>query len=100
MTKRPTYPKSTCCIPGCTRWSRKFPGEWLCGRHWGMVPRRCRRALNKVWKARHDLWAFDAATPRSQVHEDELKLWRRLDRLAERLWAHARRAVILRDAGL
>lgn len=56
--------------------------------------------MNKVWKTRHDLWVYDAATPRSEVPEAEFKLWRRMDRLADSLWAHAVRRVVLREAGL
>ncbi len=80
MTERPIYPKSTCCAPGCPRWSRMYPGEWLCGRHWKMVPRRLRRALRVLWKRRP--WTM------------------RDGRLETRLWAHARRRVILQEAGL
>lgn len=80
MAERPTYAKSTCCILGCPKWSRKFPGEWLCGRHWRMVRKSCRAALNTLWRrsirTMHDY------------------------RLERRLWAHAVRQVSLREAGL
>lgn len=96
MTDRPTYPKSTCCIPGCPRWSRRFPCEWLCARHWKMVPRRCRRALNKVWA---DWGAMPHVLTDVEKGEQRARWWR-FERLDRRLWAHARRRVVLREAGL
>lgn len=88
MTERPTYPKSTCCIPGCPRWSRKYAAdvEWICGRHWRAAPRRVRRALSKLWRE----WE-----PRL-AREPGDRAWR----LNDRLWQHLKRAVILREAGL
>jgi hypothetical protein len=96
MTERPTYPKSMCCIPGCAHWSRRFPGEWLCARHWRMVPARCRRALQKVWRE----WGAMPHTFSEVPKGDERLRWLRFHRLDQRLWAHARRAAILRSAGL
>jgi hypothetical protein len=92
---RAVYEKSTCCIPGCASWSRRFPGEWLCARHWKMVPRRCRRALNKVWAE----WGA-MPTSHDDVDPAQVSRWKRLWNLDKRLWAHARRAVVLREAGL
>jgi hypothetical protein len=96
MTARRTYPKSTCCIPGCPRWSRLFPGEWLCARHWRMVPRRCRGALRKVWAALRDMPGPESTRGGSP----ERLRWARYRSLDRRLWDHAVRRVILQEAGL
>lgn len=99
MTERQTFPKSTCCIPGCPRWSRKFEAgcAWICYRHWRMAPRRCRRALTKAWRARNDALSRWRGSERTDEVRD---LWNRLDRLSERLWTHMTRRVILQEAGL
>lgn len=86
MRERPTYPKSTCCIPGCPRWSRKFPGEWLCARHWRMIPLPRRRVLRRSWQ-RERQCQFGIAGDRAYLS-------------AQRLWARAKRFVIFREAGL
>lgn len=98
MTERPTYPKSTCCIRGCPRWSRKFPGEWMCGRHWRAIPPRCRRAFNKTRAQLNDLYSIWQG--RTNWTAETSAQWGKADRRLERLWAHARRLVILREAGL
>jgi hypothetical protein len=97
VTARPTHPKSTCCIPGCPRWSRRYPSEWLCGRHWRIVPARLRRALRKAWRALRDAysrWQGNTAT------KDVWRLTMRLQRVERRLWGHAKRRVIMFEAGL
>jgi hypothetical protein len=100
MTERPTYQKSTCCIPGCPRWSRKFPPgeEWICARHWRAMPRRCRRALLKVWQRLRDLYSVYEGrtnwTPLLAHRYDQA------ERLSGRLWDHGKRRVILGEAGL
>lgn len=97
MAERRTYPKSTCCVPGCPRWSRKFPHEWLCGRHWKMVPRRYRRALNKVWARLTEIYLTNQP---DGPHGAARVAWERAEVLGDRLWSHATRAAILREAGL
>lgn len=38
-----TPPPAVCEVPGCTNCSQRFAGqEYLCSRHWPMVPRRLR----------------------------------------------------------
>jgi hypothetical protein len=90
------FAKSTCCVPGCPRWSRLFPGEWMCARHWRMAPLRVRRALRKVWAALRDM----PGPERTKGGSPERLGWARLSRLDRRLWAHAKRRVIFRAAGL
>ena len=49
------YPRSTCFMPGCRRWSTRFPGEWVCADHWRDVPRNLklvRTRMTKRWRAR------------------------------------------------
>ena len=94
MTERRVFPRSTCCVPGCPRWSRRFPGEWLCAAHWRMVRPILRRALNRVWRKQGDLMTFSQWTKRQY---DE---WQRLDRLHLKLWPRAVRSAVMRSAGL
>lgn len=96
MTERPTYPKSTCCIPGCQRWSRKFPGEWLCARHWRMIPRARRAVLNRAWKR----WNAAYSAYEAQQEKRPWQSAMRAERSAQRIWARAKRFVIFREAGL
>lgn len=96
MTEHPTYERSTCCVAGCPRWSRRFPGEWMCARHWRMIPGRCRRALLKVWAEWKTMPTYFSEVPKGDLR----RRWARLAWLDGRLWAHAKRAVILREAGL
>lgn len=74
-----------------------FPGEWLCGRHWKMAGRRLRRALRKVWIELGDL---DIANRTRVLSIDEGRRMGRLRELEPRLWAHAKRRVIIKEAGL
>lgn len=97
MTERPTYPRSTCCILGCPRWSRRYPGEWMCGRHWKMAPRRLRSALRKVWA---EFGAMPTSWSATVPGSPERLRWVRLYHLDRRLWDHAKRRVTLMEAGL
>jgi hypothetical protein len=56
VTERPTYPKSTCCIAGCPRWSRRFKGEWICAQHWRSVPLPIRQGWRKFTDRRYAEW--------------------------------------------
>lgn len=39
-----TVPPAVCEVPGCTNASAKYAGhEYLCSRHWRLVPARLRR---------------------------------------------------------
>ena len=51
MTARPVYDRKTCSVPGCTRWSRRFPFEWICGDHWRMIRASRRGVLRRLWRA-------------------------------------------------
>lgn len=83
MTEKTIYPRSTCCVAGCERWSRKYPGEWICGRHWRLIRASRRRALRKLWR----MVSAEGWTNRTVV-------------LESRLWRGARREATLRSAGI
>lgn len=95
MPERPTYPKSTCCIPGCPRWSQKFPGEWLCARHWKMVPKAWRAVLRRAWKRERTTYDAERANPGPMTTPAADLAYL----AARRLWARAKRYVILKEAG-
>lgn len=101
MTERAVHPRSTCCIPGCPRWSRKFAPdvEWMCGRaHWRRVPRRIRRAFSKVEQRLDDIASLTSSGGRWTP--ELVRQWDRACLLLDRLWGHAKRRVILHEAGL
>ena len=50
MPERPTYEKSSCCVPFCRRTSRRFKGEWICADHWKLVPRTLKAFRTKRLK--------------------------------------------------
>ncbi len=96
------HPKSTCCFPGCTRWSRLYaPGQaWLCGPRgcWVKIARPSRLLLKAMWRRMRALWPADVAW-------DDLPGWkqdafRRLDKLERRVWERALRRAVLKEAGL
>lgn len=78
----PPYAKSTCVVPGCASWSRRYPGEWICGRHFRLVRPSLRRAVRKSWRLLSE-----------RITERQLKR-------EARLWAHVVRQATLRAAGL
>lgn len=84
----PDYPKSTCCILGCARWSRKFSGEWMCGKHWRMADRRSKRVLRRIW--------------RLQANPESMAPGRRghLRRLEWRIWDREKQRVTQISAGI
>ncbi len=40
------YPQTTCCITGCPARSTRYPGEWMCGKHYRMRGRVLGAELN------------------------------------------------------
>lgn len=90
------HPKSGCCIPGCARWSRKFPPdqEWVCGRHWRYGRKAIKRALLKLWRRQDDVWSFSEPTLAQRMERRRMRI------LSARLWSHLKRSIITREAGL
>ena len=70
---RPTYQKSTCAVMGCPSWSRRFPGEWLCAKHWRLVPKTLKATLRRNWRR---------SPYTMRAHRAGERLWRRAVRLA------------------
>jgi hypothetical protein len=94
VNARQQYERRTCCIAGCPSWSRRFPGEFMCAHHWRMVRPLLRRALRKAWRRLKDA---------RRNGDDTAAAARRYYRAFEverALWSHAKRSVIMREAGL
>jgi len=77
-----------CAVPFCnhtTKADRKMGVwvEWVCGKHWRMVPRQMRRILTRLRKMQ--------ARSRDQFE---------LQRRQQRIWRRCRRAAVERAAGL
>lgn len=96
MAERPVYAKSMCCIPGCPRWSRRFPREWLCAGHWRLLPRTWRVILRRTW-SRESAW-IDLNRANGDRHSYVAAL--RAIHAERRLWGRAKRFLILHEAGL
>lgn len=94
-----THPKSTCCIMGCTRWSRRYPHEWMCGTHWRLVRRREKSLFRRIWKRKAALYATYAGDKASWTREQQMD-WERLDRLETRVWDREKERITLHCAGI
>lgn len=80
-----------CCVPFCRRTTGKPFKEWICARHWSVVPRSLRAELTaakrqaKKITARKPLhrewWKYPAG---SADRLSALGMWRRLDRIWDR----------------
>lgn len=97
MTARPRYPRSSCCVPFCARWSTLFPPgeEWMCGRHWRLADRSLRRFFRVRLRQLYDRWA---AAP--QNSRQQFLAWRRWHRTNRLIWARIKRQVIGRAGEL
>ena len=58
-----------CCIPGCRRTSAMPYSEWICGKHWSLIPKARRRIYQRAKRLRKD--------PRALY-----RLWSRCKRIA------------------
>ena len=45
-----------CCVPHCSRTHRNVEGfdEWICQRHWSLVPQQLRRVHNRIRRLRRN----------------------------------------------
>lgn len=46
--------REPCCIVGCKRTTKHTYSEWICGKHWKLVPRHYRlvwRRLGRRWRS-------------------------------------------------
>jgi len=84
--------KTSCCVPGCRRWSTKFKHEWLCGDHWRLVDRRLKvyrtkrlKRLNQAVEAA-EWWLHLAQTLFVAGWGPELDVWKYADPAA-RAWS-------------
>lgn len=60
------YPRVNCSIPGCGRGTTRLrpgwdpdtngPVEWICGRHWRLVPKEWKRRRRLLWKHLNRNW--------------------------------------------
>ena len=56
--------RMSCLIAGCRRTHTPVFAEWLCAKHWALVPRQMRQAYSRAKRKRKSLEAC-------------LRLWRR-----------------------
>lgn len=96
MSARPRYPRSTCCIVGCGRWSTLFPGEWMCRDHWMSLSKDLRRLLKRSWRRHAAAWDLYQASQTKRPWQSERRTWA----ASERLWIRAKRIATEKAAGV
>lgn len=94
-----------CCAPFCRRTMRNDKGfiEWLCQKHWALVPRSTKAAYRTAKKRARavlrrkpeyrEYWTFPAGSP---GRLSAVRMWRRLDQA----WDNCKREAIERAAGI
>jgi len=96
-------------MPFCRRTSRKFPGEWICGDHWRMVPRPLKTLRTKLRARYRPKWekakaAYYAAPENSKARFLAHGAWVRIDerwnKTEDRLWKRMKAGAIERATGL
>jgi len=77
-------PRVLCIVPYCRRTAKRLDAhhEWICGKHWSLVPRAYRRA-------------YARAKRRFKVRQT-LLLWK----CSGMLWSRCKRAAIERAVGI
>lgn len=93
-----------CSVPFCKRTRRpNGSDEWVCGKHWALVPRQTRAAYNLAKRrsrriiARKPLYReYWKLSPGSPARLSAVAMWRRVDSA----WERCKREAIERAAGL
>lgn len=94
----------SCCVPFCRR-TVKAGGfkEWVCGKHWPLVPRDLKRSYTLAKRRARAIVArrpgyreYWKLKPGSPDRMSAVAMWRRLDGC----WRRCRDAAIERAAGL
>lgn len=85
--------QTVCAVPGCHRWTRRFPRGWeyLCPDHWNAVPAPMRRAYSR---------AVRRLVPPGPMTEEGPDIEARARSRLSRLWRACIRKAILRSGGL
>lgn len=85
------WPRVGCLVPGCGRGTTRIQpnedgeqGEYVCGRHWPMVPKSLKRRLARARKAA-------LAAGRRQDRD----AWDRWWRIFDRLWFRIRAGLVV-----
>ncbi|WP_159953151.1 hypothetical protein [Rhizobium sp. 18065] len=94
----------SCCVPYCRRTTiGKGFNEWICGKHWPLVPRSTKAAWRTTKKRvravirrkpeYREWWLFPSGSP---ARLSAVKMWRRHDNA----WERCKREAIERAAGI
>ncbi len=93
----------SCCVPYCRCTTKRNVSEWICGKHWRLVPRKLRsdyasakriaRRLVARKPAYREWWAYPGGSSNRLA---AVALRRRLDRL----WDRCKTAAIEGAAGI
>lgn len=100
MPERPTYPKSSCCVPFCRRTSRRCKDEWICGDHWKLVPRALKTFRTKRLKLIRLQFERANAIATREEYFRACRLARRYERLEGATWRRMKRIAIEKATGI
>lgn len=90
-----------CEVPFCRRTARpdRVGTVWICGQHWGLVPKRYRMALSRAGRryrkrfGDNPFWKYPGGSPLRLEAVRRVRIW-------ERLWARCRKVAIERAVGI
>lgn len=93
--------RTPCCVPHCRRTKTLTQGgtEWICGRHWPLVPKYMRRRDSMLLRryikrfGKTAFWEFPAGS-KKRIEAA------RLARLLDKSWAIIRKQAIERAMGI
>lgn len=93
----------SCCVPHCRRTTAEECREWICGKHWPLVPRalrgewsRAKRRARRIVARKpeyREWWTLKAG---SSDRLAAVALWRRLDSI----WDRCKVAAIEKAVGI
>lgn len=89
----------SCCIPFCRRTTKHECQEWICGKHWPLVPRHMRRRDSKLVRlylrryGKTSFWQMPAGSPQRIAAI-------KLSRICETSWTACKKQAIERAAGI
>lgn len=94
-----TAGRINCAVPLCRRTLKADSGEWLCGKHWMLIPKNRRRVFSRINRqyrkqfGDNPFWRYPPGSPKRLACV-------RLDRRWRRTWARLKRLAIERALGI
>lgn len=93
----------SCCVPFCRRTTKGNFREWICAKHWPLVPRalkaewrEAKRKTRRIVARKPSYREWWTLPPGSSDRLAAIRLWRKLDQC----WERCKRAAIEGAAGI